>query len=1071
MYKRVPTATSSAIAPTPQPSHPEAPPRHPHGHRGASGPLSAFQANFPGRPASLHLGNYVTRPGDGVAKHPQEPPPGHPRDPRHSKEPPPGPGREGYPQLYNSPVKHIKQHRARLVSQYKMLDSDEEEEEGGEQSSAESGEEEEEEEEEAEDGDDGNENDNDDEDDDEDDEDDEDDSDEEEDEGEDGDEEEEEGEDDGIDHVLDRSMSRAKDSREPVIEDKRETVPSLLRMAPLTPVVNQPQQTRDAFDKAFDQSQPANTLGPVLNARVVDTTVEKNDGPAAPGDSQEITSWKVLDPPPEEPILSDSNFELPPDERRGHTTLLRDAIPYAVAGLLVPTVSKHILRIFDTPAPSLRPTEIKSSAQKAIHRPTYREDVTSKLPDSDSTSLTKEGGRHASDDRLRAFNSEPESNADISDRVTKLQSDEKDGKSELTQSRSHERLDSRQAVGRTTLGEDAALPLTDSEREDPSSQNDKTNLWSAHIESDMRLPKSTTERSELVEYGSQDHDIRGLPSEPTCWDEWHSTDLEPVQEDGVDACPSPLDHDETLPQSPVLQQMTGPQHGTAEENDGLDNAHAALRLIFLAAMAVPILLAFSDGLAHSLFSALVVELVSDISLLFLCVLFNLCVCGLTYASQNDLIGGLLRVLILQARGSMLVFRHNSIPQGVSTAQSQQSADDCPNQNSSLQSRATQTYISLRKLSGSALGAVAEAARQYTRTPVPLGMKRIRWQCRCGKSIDDDYVERKAHALQGLAETAQAFVGAQNTRPSQATESTQRSEDSLTNAPSKISIVGGVDSSSRQHGQDSDGSRSSSGSVNSQGSSWTSLGGVFGGFKRSGPTLPQHGAKNGIVKSTKIVVPPKPDHLEFLLLCVPFQRHANKLLNIDTTMPPASDKAFYSLLRQTYATNRGRFRNFFSIRALSEIRFVQFEVFRNDLADVRKFDCIPPEAQKDNYLYRPMPAEFEPPIGKNQMRHLYDHPDHADDLPVCYSRVPRKLRERLFAAPGIGRSDGWGICFIEGVSWPRVCALGLAGVLASTIFGVVWTLVQEDIQGGFGVASYMLGVLVLGLGALQGAFEM
>ena len=69
------------------------------------------------------------------------------------------------------------------------------------------------------------------------------------------------------------------------------------------------------------------------------------------------------------------------------------------------------------------------------------------------------------------------------------------------------------------------------------------------------------------------------------------------------------------------------------------------------------------------------------------------------------------------------------------------------------------------------------------------------------------------------------------------------------------------------------------------------------------------------------------------------------------------------------------------------------------------------------------------------------------------------------------SEGWGICFIEGVSWPRVCALGLAGVLASTLFGVVWTVVQDDIQGGFGVASYMLGVLVLGLGALQGAFEM
>jgi hypothetical protein len=251
---------------------------------------------------------------------------------------------------------------------------------------------------------------------------------------------------------------------------------------------------------------------------------------------------------------------------------------------------------------------------------------------------------------------------------------------------------------------------------------------------------------------------------------------------------------------------------------------------------------------------------------------------------------------------------------------------------------------------------------------------------------------------------------------------------------------------------------------------TSLKNRLMGSSQAG-SLPTHNPGNVVANNTAVSTPRIPDHLEYLLLCIPFKSHANKLMNIDTTTPRSSDTAFFRLLRQTYVKNRGRFRNLFSVRALSEIRFVQFEVFRNDLADVRKFDCIPPEAQKNNYLYSPMPAEFEPPIGKNQMRHLYDHPDHADDLPVCYSRVPRKLRERLSAAPGLGRSEGWGICFIEGVSWPRVCALGLAGVLASTVFGVVWTVVQQDIQGGFGVASCMLGVLVLGLGALQGAFEM
>lgn len=223
--------------------------------------------------------------------------------------------------------------------------------------------------------------------------------------------------------------------------------------------------------------------------------------------------------------------------------------------------------------------------------------------------------------------------------------------------------------------------------------------------------------------------------------------------------------------------------------------------------------------------------------------------------------------------------------------------------------------------------------------------------------------------------------------------------------------------------------------------------------------------------TQVTRPHADAERQYLLLCIPMQGSTNQLLQIETTRPPTSDRAFFQLLRQTYKAHRGQFRLCFSLRRLIEIRFVQFELFRHDLADVRKYDCIPPETQRDTYVYRPMPAEFEPPIGKNQMKHLYDHPDHADNIPVCFARVPRKLHERLFYKSLADRNEGWGVCFIEGVSWSRGCLFGLVGVMASTMFGVAWTVLKDDIQGGFGVASYMLAVLVLGLGALQGAFEM
>jgi hypothetical protein len=344
------------------------------------------------------------------------------------------------------------------------------------------------------------------------------------------------------------------------------------------------------------------------------------------------------------------------------------------------------------------------------------------------------------------------------------------------------------------------------------------------------------------------------------------------------------------------------------------------------------------------------------------------------------------------------------------------------------------------------------------------MKRIYWRCRCGILIYDDFFERRPASIDSPADGGHHLSGPfpldeQNVHRNQ--DSGKGLGPAFTGEPYETGTI----SSPQQSGKSS-----------SQRPAQRSVGYKLGNINTSGNKSTTPSGSGSLPTSslgTSVGTPRIPSHFEFLLLCIPFKSHANKLLNIDTTTPPSSDVAFFRLLRQSYTKNRGQFRNFFSIRALSKIRFVHFDAFRNDLVDVRKLDCIPPETQKDNYRFEPLPDKYEPPpIGKNRMRHLYDYPDHADEVLLdCFSRVPRKLRERLSVAPGIGSREGWGICFIEGVSWPRVCALGLVGVLASTIFGIAWTVVQKDIQGGFGVASYMLGVLVLGLGALQGAFEM
>ena len=133
----------------------------------------------------------------------------------------------------------------------------------------------------------------------------------------------------------------------------------------------------------------------------------------------------------------------------------------------------------------------------------------------------------------------------------------------------------------------------------------------------------------------------------------------------------------------------------------------------------------------------------------------------------------------------------------------------------------------------------------------------------------------------------------------------------------------------------------------------------------------------------------------------------------------SDRLFFESLKIQYRNMRGHWGSLFTLRQLVSIRFVQFEMYKSELVDIRKVDDIPPESKKKDYRYRPMPAELIPPVGPNHMMHLYEHPDHAEDESVCLNRIPKKLREKLQLRPNQGTGIGWGIHFVEGANWIKV----------------------------------------------------
>ena len=137
--------------------------------------------------------------------------------------------------------------------------------------------------------------------------------------------------------------------------------------------------------------------------------------------------------------------------------------------------------------------------------------------------------------------------------------------------------------------------------------------------------------------------------------------------------------------------------------------------------------------------------------------------------------------------------------------------------------------------------------------------------------------------------------------------------------------------------------------------------------------------------------------------------------------------------------------------------MQFELYDPNLVDIRKENDIPP-ADNKQYTYQPVPAETVPPIGKNHLMHMFHHPEDGEGKSVCFNRFPKKKRYQLQVLNGSQTQPGWGINFVEGIYWQKIFAIGMVICLLSLVFGIAWAVKRDDVQGGFGVAAYVLTFL-------------
>lgn len=139
-------------------------------------------------------------------------------------------------------------------------------------------------------------------------------------------------------------------------------------------------------------------------------------------------------------------------------------------------------------------------------------------------------------------------------------------------------------------------------------------------------------------------------------------------------------------------------------------------------------------------------------------------------------------------------------------------------------------------------------------------------------------------------------------------------------------------------------------------------------------------------------------------------------------------------------------------------------------DIQKQDDIPPVTDEE-YLYAPKPPKIVPPIGSRQLMHLYSHPSHAhfSRSPIL-ARFPKKRVEALSPCPVTGVRPGWGIYFEEGLYWNKILIAGfVALVIGGLAFGICWSVLEKDIQGGFAIAAYVIALVMFGWGSVQALY--
>ncbi|KAF3035625.1 hypothetical protein E8E11_004888 [Didymella keratinophila] len=328
-------------------------------------------------------------------------------------------------------------------------------------------------------------------------------------------------------------------------------------------------------------------------------------------------------------------------------------------------------------------------------------------------------------------------------------------------------------------------------------------------------------------------------------------------------------------------------------------------------------------------------------------------------------------------------------------------------------------------------------------PLNFGWVRLRWQCRCGESLFGDVKEYRPGGAQALVEQMHRSTGAKVAVTSYS--KTFTNQNWVFRVPRMVRRLTSNLSSKKAGTSDSE------------------------------ECLPQHNGASQAAPSTGATtnVTAPPSSSLHLLACFHLTQRRKCLLQ-DHVDAVSTDQALFSFIKQQLQRNRSRIRSIFTMRSVQGMFFVKFRLRMGNVVEVRDHnpcctstnpntcECIPPVTKVEpspDAEYRCSPAgplATWPPVLSQDLMHMLSSPQCINENETwVLEQLPKRIAGELQERPG-QPIEGWGVYYQEAIDFDIIITVVfIVFLMASLLFGILWTRFEMDIQGAFGVSSYMI----------------